>query len=136
MLFVLFMDMFKTFRNNSLSITFAFLFFLSLVGQFYGGLKEYNKERQEQGQPPVKSSQYIQSGHFIQATFENWESEFLQMALFVLLTIFLYQKGSSESKLSKRRKKLTGNHRPAVKAHPGQFEWEDRNGKGPRYENS
>jgi hypothetical protein len=43
-------------------------------------------------------SQYISSGHFLQSTFENWESEFLQMALFVILTMFLYQKGSSESK--------------------------------------
>jgi hypothetical protein len=41
---------------------------------------------------------YLQSGHFIQSTFENWESEFLQMALFVVLTISLRQKGSSESK--------------------------------------
>lgn len=43
-------------------------------------------------------SEYLSSGHFLQATFENWESEFLQMALFVILTIFLFQKGSSESK--------------------------------------
>lgn len=42
--------------------------------------------------------EYSTSGHFIQATFENWESEFLQMALFVILTISLRQKGSSESK--------------------------------------
>ena len=41
---------------------------------------------------------YLNSGHFFQATFENWESEFLQMALFVVLTISLCQKGSSESK--------------------------------------
>jgi hypothetical protein len=40
----------------------------------------------------------MSSGHFLQATFENWESEFLQMALFVVLTISLRQKGSSESK--------------------------------------
>ena len=41
---------------------------------------------------------YFSSGHFIQATFENWESEFLQMALFVVLTVSLRQRGSSESK--------------------------------------
>ncbi len=41
---------------------------------------------------------YLSSGHFIEATAENWESEFLQMAAYVLLTIGLYQKGSSESK--------------------------------------
>lgn len=46
----------------------------------------------------LKPAEYLASGHFFQATFENWESEFLQMAVFVLLTVSLYQKGSSESK--------------------------------------
>jgi hypothetical protein len=41
--------------------------------------------------------QYLTSGHFIEAIFENWESEFLQMGLFILLTVFLRQKGSAES---------------------------------------
>ncbi len=52
----------------------------------------------EEGKNPVSFYEYSSSGHFIQSTFENWESEFLQMALFVVLTIFLFQKGSSESK--------------------------------------
>ncbi|WP_276485581.1 DUF6766 family protein [Paraflavitalea pollutisoli] len=85
-------------KNNSLSIIFLALFLVSIVGQFVTGMKEYNKEREEAGQASVQAAQYITSGHFIEATFENWESEFLQMALFVWLTIFLYQKGSSESK--------------------------------------
>ena len=41
---------------------------------------------------------YLTTGHFVEATFENWESEFLQMAAFVLLTAVLVQKGSAESK--------------------------------------
>jgi hypothetical protein len=53
---------------------------------------------QEKGGQQVTMSQYFKTGHFIETTFENWESEFLQMALFVILTMFLYQKGSSESK--------------------------------------
>lgn len=52
----------------------------------------------EEGQAAVKIGEYFHSGHFIQATFENWESEFLQMALLVVMTISLRQKGSSESK--------------------------------------
>lgn len=88
----------KFIRSNSLAIVFLSMFVLAIVGQYFTGLHEYNKERQDNGQVPVTAGQYITSGHFIQATFENWESEFLQMALFVLLTIFLYQKGSSESK--------------------------------------
>ena len=88
----------KSFKNNGLSITFFVLFIISMVGQVYCGLKEYNKEQVEEHQPAVGLSQYFTSGHFIESTFENWESEFLQMALFVLFTVFLMQKGSSESK--------------------------------------
>lgn len=90
--------MIKFIRTNSLSVVFLLLFLFAIAGQFLTGMNEHNKERAEDGKSPVNAGQYIRSGHFIQATFENWESEFLQMALFVLLTIFLYQKGSSESK--------------------------------------
>lgn len=85
-------------RNNSLSLVFFFIFLFSLGGQFFTGFANHNKDRQEDGQPPLSYGAYLQSGHFIQATFENWESEFLQMALFVVFTIWLRQKGSSESK--------------------------------------
>lgn len=88
----------KFIRNNSLSLVFLVLFLVALAAQFFAGMDENNKERAKDGKAPLSAGQYIQSGHFIQATFENWESEFLQMALFVWLTIFLYQKGSSESK--------------------------------------
>ena len=85
-------------HNNGLSIVFFLLFLASLTGQIYTGLTEYNKERQEEGQSPMPLASYFTSGHFLESTFENWESEFLQMTFFVLLTIWLYQKGSSESK--------------------------------------
>ncbi|RYZ29682.1 MAG: hypothetical protein EOO10_05470, partial [Chitinophagaceae bacterium] len=88
----------KWFRNNSLSIVFFLFFLLSIVGQSITGLKEYNNEMKEEGGQEVSMRQYFSSGHFIEATFENWESEFLQMALYVVLTMFLFQKGSSESK--------------------------------------
>lgn len=85
-------------RNNALSLAFFALFLFSIVGQIYFGLEEYNKELTEDGAQAVGLPQYLHSGHFLQSTFENWESEFLQMALFVVLTIMLMQKGSSESK--------------------------------------
>ena len=85
-------------RNNALSLIFILLFVLSFIGQIFFGLIEHNKELTENGAVPVAFSDYLSSGHFLQSTFENWESEFLQMALFVVLTIFLQQKGSSESK--------------------------------------
>lgn len=85
-------------RNNGLSLVFMILFIVSIGGQWLTGFKEYNKERDEEGQPAITLQSYTSSGHFIQSTFENWESEFLQMALFVMMTIGLRQKGSSESK--------------------------------------
>lgn len=85
-------------KNNALSIVFLFLFIGTIVGQTFFGLSEYNEERTEAGMENVDLTQYLISGHFLEATFENWESEFLQMALYVILTIFLQQKGSSESK--------------------------------------
>jgi hypothetical protein len=88
----------KFFRNNGLSIAFFVLFLFSIAGQAVTGLKEHNDETVEQGGEPIGLTAYLTSGHFLQATFENWESEFLQMALFLLLSMFLYQKGSSESK--------------------------------------
>ena len=76
-------------KNNSLSLVFLLLFFISLLGQFITGWKEHNKEREEKGSSALTINQYIVSGHFLQSTFENWESEFLQMSLFVILTISL-----------------------------------------------
>lgn len=89
----------KTFlKNNGLSICFILLFIGALLGQIFLGFKEHNKELIEEGGKIIPLSSYLTSGHFFQSTFENWESEFLQMALFVVFTIFLKQKGSSESK--------------------------------------
>jgi hypothetical protein len=88
----------KIFKNNGLSIVFLSIFIISLVGQFFTGYAYHNEELTQDGHSAITIYQYLYSGHFIQATFENWESEFLQMALFIVLTIFLYQKGSSESK--------------------------------------
>jgi amino acid transporter len=84
--------------NNSLSITFLLLAVITIVAQVFAGLHQYNDFLNDNHQNPIGILQYFTSGHFIEATFENWESEFLQMALFVWFTVFLRQKGSSESK--------------------------------------
>jgi hypothetical protein len=88
----------RFFRENGLSIVLFGLFFLSLLGQSLTGFKEYNDDQKEHNQPETSYTQYLSSGHFIEAVFENWESEFLQMGMYVVLTVFLFQKGSSESK--------------------------------------
>ena len=84
--------------TNSLSIAFLVLAVITIIAQTLTGLSQYNSFLSEHHQAMVSILQYFRSGHFIEATFENWESEFLQMALFVWLTVFLRQKGSSESK--------------------------------------
>ena len=84
--------------KNSLSIAFLLLAFLSLAGQAFMGLQQYNDFLADHNHQIVTLFQYFSTGHFIQATFENWESEFFQMGLFIWFTAFLKQKGSSESK--------------------------------------
>jgi Domain of unknown function (DUF6766) len=86
------------FRHNGLSITVLSIFLVLLVGQCLTGWHSHNEERLEHGVAVLSLVEYLGSGHFVEATSENWESEFLQMAAYVLLTVFLVQKGSSESK--------------------------------------
>ncbi len=88
----------RFFHENGLSIAAFSLFAVCLIGQFVTGLQEYNSEQREHQQPTVRAAEYVRSGHFLEVTFENWESEFLQMAAFVVLTAMLRQKGSPESK--------------------------------------
>ena len=85
-------------RENGFSIIWLVLFFFTLIGQTGAGQLEYNNNQREHGQPEVGYAEYLTTPHFFEATMENWESEFLQMFLFVALSAFLYQKGSAESK--------------------------------------
>ena len=88
----------KFLRENGLSITLFALFAFSLAGQYVAGWYEYNEEQLEHGAPMVTAVEYLGEGHFWEALFENWESEFLQMAAYIFLTVFLFQKGASDSK--------------------------------------
>ena len=94
-------------RNNGLSLVLLPLFFLGfLTGQTLTGRKEHNSEQQEHGAPPLSLAEYVKSSHFIEATMENWESEFLQMFIYVTLTAFMFQKGSAESKDPDKKEKV------------------------------
>jgi hypothetical protein len=84
--------------NHGLSIVLLSLFVATLGGQAVTGWHEYNDAERQHGGEPQGFAAYLASGHFWEATGENWESEFLQMSAFVLLTTFLYQRGSAESK--------------------------------------
>ncbi|MEJ2902492.1 DUF6766 family protein [Pedobacter panaciterrae] len=84
--------------RNGLTIVFLFLFVITLCAQALTGWRQHNRDLKEEHAPQLNIGTYLKSGHFISATFENFESEFLQMGMYVVLTIFLRQIGSAESK--------------------------------------
>ena len=88
----------KWIRENGLSLVLLGLFLFSLIGQALAGYRVFNEDELLHGGLVLPFSQYLLTPHFVEAMFENWESEFLQMAAYVLLTIGLRQKGSAESK--------------------------------------
>jgi hypothetical protein len=85
-------------RRNGLSLVLVVLFLAFLLAQVATGHAVSNEERLLDGLPAEDLATYLVSGHFISSTFENWESEFLQMGMYVLLTVWLRQKGSAESR--------------------------------------
>jgi hypothetical protein len=85
-------------HDRALTLVLMAMFLLFLAGQFVTGLHEYNASQVEHHQAPIGMSSYLATGHWWESVFENWESEFLQMAVFVLLTTVLVQKGSPESR--------------------------------------
>jgi hypothetical protein len=88
----------KWIAEHSLLLVLLVLFVGSLVGMMISGWYVANSDLTEHGQPPESFGAFLASGDFWEALFENWESEFLQMGAYVVLTVFLFQKGSSESK--------------------------------------
>jgi hypothetical protein len=88
----------KFFHNNGLSVVLFGFFAFSIIGQAWTGFHFHNQELQDHHQPAISMAAYLLSGDFLESVFENSESEFLQMAMFVLLTMCLHQKGSAESK--------------------------------------
>ena len=85
------------FRDNGLTIVLMAVFLLTLVGMALMGFEHENSQRLAQGQAGLTLAAYIVSGSFLSAVFENWESEFLQMSAYVMLTAILFQRGSAES---------------------------------------
>jgi membrane protein implicated in regulation of membrane protease activity len=85
-------------RENSLSLFFLAIFLLALCGQAISGHNLYNEEALAHNGEPISFLRYLTSSSFGQAVMENWQSEYLQFALFALATVWLLQKGSPESK--------------------------------------
>lgn len=95
--------------ENSLLIAFVVLFLASMVGHAFGGVSEYNADLREHGQATVDTWGYVSSSQFWFESFQNWQSEFLAVFAIVVLSIFLRQRGSSESKPVAAPHSSTGN---------------------------
>ena len=85
-------------RDNGLTLVLMAMFLISLAGMVTSGLSAHNQELVEHSQAPLTLLAYLTSGNFLSALFENWESEFLQMSAYVVLTAVLFQRGSAESR--------------------------------------
>jgi uncharacterized membrane protein len=85
-------------RNNSLSLVFLGLFLAALIFQSIVGVADFNEDQVRHGDPQISYGRYVVSSEFATAVMENWQSEYLQFTLYVLLTVWLLQRGSPESK--------------------------------------
>ncbi|WP_406028741.1 hypothetical protein OH802_13655 [Nocardioides sp. NBC_00850] len=85
-------------RENSLSLAFGALFLASLVGQAFAGWHQLNDELFADGLHQITLGGYLTSANFAVDVTENWQSEYLQFLLYVVLTVWLVQRGSPESK--------------------------------------
>ena len=116
----------KTFlRENGLALFFAALFASTLVAQSFAGQHLQNAELAQHGSGSVSWWQYVRSPDFGGAVMENWQSEFLQFALFIAATVWLVQRGSNESKkladvgVESDQQQISAPHAPGRRSGPG-----------------
>jgi hypothetical protein len=99
---------FGWFYRNSLSLAFLLLFLLSFALHVVFGTYDYNEERSLAGQPPISIADFPLSAKFWSVTLQTWQAEYLVIALYVVLTIFLRQEDSPESKPVESSNATTG----------------------------
>jgi succinate dehydrogenase hydrophobic anchor subunit len=113
-------------RANSLTLVCFGLFLVFAVAQSIAGHREFNSDQKTHDEPESTYGDYLTDGHFWEALTENWESEFLQMAAYVVLTVFLLQKGSAESKDPDKHEAV--DHDPRTTDKRGKVPWPVRRG--------
>jgi len=104
----------KIVTENSLSIVLFLLFFVFLGGLAVSGYVHENEQLQQHGRSGESFGAFLVSPTFFEAVFENWESEFLQMAALVILTIWLVQKGAADSKRLKGKEDVDTSSRYSI----------------------
>jgi hypothetical protein len=104
-------------RDNSLSLAFGLLFLVTVGAQSIAGWFVEREEASEHGEQGVSYLHYVTSSEFGQAVLENWQSEYLQFLLFILLTIWLMQLGSPESDDLDEKPGLETDEQQQVGAH-------------------
>lgn len=111
-------------RSNSLSLVFGGLFLAALVGQAFAGLAEFNNQQVADGLVTVTFGRYVTSADFAVDVAENWQSEYLQFLLYIVLTVWLVQRGSPESKkLSEQGRESDEKQRVGGYAGPDSPRW-------------
>jgi hypothetical protein len=85
-------------RANALTLAFGAVFLATLVGQALSGVADFNAQQIADGLEPVSLLDYVTSSSFGVDVMENWQSEYLQFFLYIFATVWLVQRGSSESK--------------------------------------
>jgi hypothetical protein len=109
-------------KDNSLSLILFGLFAVILIGMSLVGVRHENAELATHGEPTLSYGQYLVSGAFIEAVFENWESEFLQMGALVVLTIWFKQKGAKDSRKLRGKEDVDTRSRYSIVGSP----WADK----------
>jgi hypothetical protein len=109
----------RALRDNALSIVFLGLFAAALAGQALAGWREFNEIASAHSEEAISFGRYLTSSSFGQAVLENWQSEYLQFTLYILLTVWFVQRGSPESKPPEEEggqsdaEQLVGEHAPS-----------------------
>lgn len=116
----------RFFRDNGLTLVLLACFVVFWIGQALAGWLVFNEEQATHGVAPIGLIAYLGTPHFLEATAENWESEFLQMSAYVALTAYLFQRGSAESKDPDKAEDV--DEEPAEGRAPADAPWPVRKG--------
>jgi hypothetical protein len=88
----------RSLRDHGISLFFGALLLAALIGQSFAGLHQFNADAVVHHSQTYSWFRYVTSSEFGGDVLENWQSEFLQFFLYITATVWLLQRGSSESK--------------------------------------